>query len=69
MALAPVERLQVISMQRLAFIKSLQQWFLKDLDSLAGEYLEWDYSRESDFRSERFFLCFRAKLDIILLVI
>ena len=51
MALTPAEKLQVISTQRSAFVKSMQQQFLKDSDSLAGEYLEWDRSRGSDFRS------------------
>ena len=66
MALTPAEKLQVISTQRSAFVKSLQQQFLKDSDSLAGEYLEWDRSRGSDFRFGRasviIIFRFRAKL-------
>jgi len=65
MALTPAEKLQVISTQRSAFIKSLQQQFLKDSDSLAGEYLEWDRSRGSDFRLGKTFFSICAKLDII----
>lgn len=67
MALTPAEKLQVISTQRSAFVKSMQQQFLKDSDSLAGEYLEWDRSRGSDFRSgSLFFFLFAFVLKLML---
>lgn len=50
MALTPAEKLQVINTPRARFVRELQQQFLKESDALAGEYLEWDRTRGSDFR-------------------
>lgn len=45
-----IEKLQVISTSRAAFIRELQAKHLKEDGALAGEALEWDRSRGGDFR-------------------
>jgi len=51
MALTPAEKLQVISAPRALFVRELQATFLnKEQDGLAGEALQWNKSRGSDFR-------------------
>ncbi|KAF9466669.1 hypothetical protein BDZ94DRAFT_127231 [Collybia nuda] len=50
MALTPAEKLQVINTPRAVFIRELQAAYLKEENGLAGDALEWDRGRGSDFR-------------------